>query len=239
MYERLKALLLPVLRVPAGAPEPPPGHGPGEFLRTFRAAPAYLSYRLLHWWVYAAFWAFGVAVLSVFVLTTLEWWGLLVVPVLVAFAAAKAAVLYVTTRLDYEMRWYILTERSLRLREGVWVVRELTLTFANVQNIHVLQGPVERLFGFSNILLETAGGGSGAKEKRLADPHRALLRGIDNPAEVRDLILRLLRRYRTAGLGDEGEQRVTEAAEGFPLPLLAEVRDEARALRAALTGSRE
>jgi hypothetical protein len=92
--------------------------------------------------------------------------------------------------------------RDKWLRQGVWTIRELTLTFANVQNVHVLQGPVERIFGFSNVMLETAGGGSGQNEQRLVDPHRAVLRGIENPAEVRDLILNLLRRYKTAGLGD-------------------------------------
>jgi membrane protein YdbS with pleckstrin-like domain len=242
MYEVLKSILLPILKVPSGPPAPPPGHADGEFLKTFRAAPAYLNYRLFFWSIYAVAWSLGVLVAMVFLLFALGGWGVPLVILLVAFAVVKAGVLYVTTRLDYEMRWYILTERSLRLREGVWTIRELTLTFANVQNVHVLQGPVERIFGFSNIMLETAGGGSGQKEQRLVDPHRALLKGIENPSEVRDLILNLLRRYKTAGLGDKEDKIVHHAASGSrlgtaSLGLLGEIRDAARGLRQSLVES--
>jgi membrane protein YdbS with pleckstrin-like domain len=236
MYEILKSVLLPLLKVPSGPPTPPPGHADAEFLKTFRACPAYLNYRLFYWSLYAVAWSLGVLVAAVFLLIALGAWGVPLVILLLAFAVLKAGVLYVTTRLDYEMRWYILTERSLRLREGVWTIRELTLTFANVQNVHVLQGPVERIFGFSNIMLETAGGGSGQKEQRLVDPHRALLRGIENPVEVRDLVLSLLRRYKTAGLGDKEDSIVHHAANGSQLgtasrQLLSEIRDAARSLR--------
>jgi uncharacterized membrane protein YdbT with pleckstrin-like domain len=164
---------------------------------------------------------------------------LLAVPLIVA-AVVKTAMFYVTARLDYEMRWYVLTERSLRVREGVWIVRELTLTFANVQNVHVLQGPLQRLFGFSDILVETAGGGSGQKEQKLVDSHRAVLRGITDPAEVRDLILKLVRRYRSAGLGDRDEAQAAaggkRAAVGaLSRELLVEIRDAARSVRQAVT----
>lgn len=240
MVELLKAVLLPLLKLPARPPEPPTGHHPGEFLKTFRAAPAYLHYRLLGWWIYAFFWMFGVLGVTVALLVGLGGWGVLLALPLLGFAVSKAAVLYVTTRLDYEMRWYILTERSLRVREGTWIMRELTLTYANVQNVHVLQGPIERLFGFANVMVETAGGGGGQKEQRLHDPHKAVLRGLDNPAEVRDLILKLLRRYRTAGLGDHEERFAGHAASTVSRPLsrelLAEVRDAARTLREAAKG---
>jgi membrane protein YdbS with pleckstrin-like domain len=242
MYEILKGILLPLLKVPSGPPAAPPGHADGEFLKTFRASPAYLNYRLFYWSLYAVAWSLGVLVAAVFLLIALGGWGVPLVILVVAFAVLKAGVLYVTTRLDYEMRWYILTERSLRLREGVWTIRELTLTFANVQNVHVLQGPVERIFGFSNIMLETAGGGSGQKEQRLVDPHRAVLRGIENPTEVRELILSLLRRYKTAGLGDKEDRIIGHDVNGSrlgtaSLELLTEIRDAARLLRQTVAES--
>ena len=239
MYEILKSVLLPLLKVPSGPPAPPPGHADGEFLKTFRASPAYLNYRLFYWSLYAVVWGLGVMVAAVFLLLAMGGWGVPLVILVVAFGVVKAGVLYVTTRLDYEMRWYILTERSLRLREGVWTIRELTLTFANVQNVHVLQGPVERIFGFSNIMLETAGGGAGQKEQRLVDPHRAVLKGIENPTEVRELILNLLRHYKTAGLGDHEDVLVgRDARDGgsgtASIELFSEIRDAARSLRQTL-----
>ena len=36
-------------------------------------------------------------------------------------------------RLDYELRWYVVTDRAARLREGILVLTEMTFTLVNVQ----------------------------------------------------------------------------------------------------------
>ena len=75
MYELLKSVLLPLLKVPSGSPAPPLGHGDGEFLKTFRASPAYLNYKLFYWSLYAVAWSLGVIVAAVFLLISLGSWG--------------------------------------------------------------------------------------------------------------------------------------------------------------------
>ena len=50
-------------------------------------------------------------------------------------------------KLDFEKRWYVVTDRSLRVREGIAFVREATVTFAKIQNISMSQGPVQRALG--------------------------------------------------------------------------------------------
>jgi membrane protein YdbS with pleckstrin-like domain len=239
MYDALKAVLLPVLKLPTTPPDPPTGHAPGEFLKTIQAAPNYLHYRIFQWVLGVSILVIAELIGIVVALVTFPLGGLILAVPLVLIGVVKAALFYVTARLDYEMRWYVLTERSLRVREGIWIVRELTLTFANVQNVQVLQGPVQRFFGFSDVLVETAGGGSKQKENKLVDSHRAVLRGITNPAEVRDLILNLVRRYRTAGLGDHEETRLGAKGKGTGVDniskeLLVEIRDAARSLRDAV-----
>ena len=67
---------------------------------------------------------------------------------------------YVIRRLDYEMRWYLVTDRSLRLRHGVWNVTESTMSFANVQQVMMTRGPVQRLLGLADVKVQSAGGGS-------------------------------------------------------------------------------
>jgi uncharacterized membrane protein YdbT with pleckstrin-like domain len=162
----------------------------------------------------------------------------LVIPLLL-FATYKAAVLYTVARLDYEMRWYVVTDRSLLIRQGVWIVREITLTFANAQNVHVRQGPVERLFGFSNVEVDTAGGG--AKKGEQGDQaHRAVLRGLDNPQQVRTLILELLRHQRTAGLGDPDDHPRNAqplVPSSFNPALLGEILLETKRLRQSIQRS--
>jgi hypothetical protein len=153
----------------------------------------------------------------------------------VVVASIKAAILYVVTRLDYEMRWYVLTDRSLLIRQGVWIVREITLTFANAQNVRVTQGPLQRIFGFSNVEVDTAGGGSRRREDQKGlefDPHRPVLRGLEKPGEVRTLIVELIRRGRSAGLGDPDE--APESAGEGGTQLLGEILAEAKLLRSAL-----
>ncbi len=62
-------------------------------------------------------------------------------------------------RLNFEKRWYIVTDRSLRVREGILNVREMTVTFANIQNISISHGPVQRAIGIAELRVDTAGGG--------------------------------------------------------------------------------
>ena len=61
-------------------------------------------------------------------------------------------------RLDYELRWYIVTDRAARLREGIVTLKEMTFTLANVQDIRLRQGPLQRLLGLADVELRTAGG---------------------------------------------------------------------------------
>jgi uncharacterized membrane protein YdbT with pleckstrin-like domain len=142
------------------------------------------------------------------------------------------------------MRWYKVTDRSLRIRAGVWNVHEMTMTFANVQNITISQGPLERLFGISDVKVDTAGGGGSSGSHGNAEGlnlHVATFRGVDNPEEIRDLMLQRLRRLRDAGLGDLDDAPGLKGAPVYDpafgttetLLVLAAFRDEARALRRA------
>jgi uncharacterized membrane protein YdbT with pleckstrin-like domain len=143
---------------------------------------------------------------------------------------------FAAVRLDWEMRWYVTTDRSLRIREGIVTVREMTLTFGNVQNVSVRQGPLQRLLGLADVVVETAGGGgSRSSDAHEAGPslHEGYLRGVDDAEAVRDLILERLRRLKDAGLGDP-EDPAVEATAGDDLAAAREVLDEVRALRRAL-----
>jgi uncharacterized membrane protein YdbT with pleckstrin-like domain len=135
------------------------------------------------------------------------------------------------------MRYYIVTDRSLRIRQGALTIQESTYTFANVQNLTIRQGPVERLFGISNLHVETAGGAAASQSEEPGGfHHHGVLAGIDNAPEVRDRILTLLRAYRDAGLGDREDR--PKAAQGRPeaprLERLQEILTELRALKGAL-----
>jgi uncharacterized membrane protein YdbT with pleckstrin-like domain len=140
-------------------------------------------------------------------------------------------------RLDYEKRWYVVTDRSLRVREGVVIVREMTITFANVQNLSISQGPIQRALGLADLVVETAGGGAvRGKHQPGLNLHTASFRGVDNAQEVKDLIQQRLRALKDSGLGDHEESGAGQAhmTTNGVLEALRAVYDEARRLRLAV-----
>ena len=214
MHEKLKAIVLRLLKVP---PEPQvPAGSPGS-LKVFRAAPNFYKLKLFLWLLRQVSGLIGVIVFLIFwhsmlgkkaptgvnlVIEVSELIGVVAFFVQIPFT-------YMLVRLDYEMRWYVVTDRSLRIRTGVWNVREATLTFANIQQITVLQGPLQRLLGIYDLEVTTAGGGSGGgHHSQMAQGdsmHRGFFHGIDNAPEVRAMMLERLRHLRDTGLGDPDE----------------------------------
>ena len=99
--------------------------------------------------------------------------------------------------MNYELRWYVVTDRCLRVSGGILNVHEITTTFANIQEVRLSSGPLQKLLGLADVEVHSAGGGSG---KGSSDSHVARLEGVDNAPEIRDFILVRLRQYRDSGL---------------------------------------
>lgn len=253
--DRLRARVARWLRVP---PPPEAPAGSPASVRRFRAAPGFYRYRLLSWGLKQAGAAWGLVVGLTFVrFVPPDWafapWVFLAEAVGVAAYAAQLPFTLFLVGLDYRNRWYLVTDRSLRIREGVLRVREQTMSFANVQNLAIEQGPLQRLFGIADLRVRTAGGGGrseGHEGTEHKDLHLGFFRGVDDAEGIRDLILARLRRLAGAGLGDPDEPAEApgpwaEAVrpDGGPgvgePPALAAAREllaEAAALRQALPG---
>jgi membrane protein YdbS with pleckstrin-like domain len=237
-------LLRPILRLP---PPPDPPSGCESAARVFRAAPNYLKLLYLKWVIQGG-WALILALVAPVALMaggpreksqsilnlSLTGEGYLVVFFL-GFVLIGAFFRLLTIGLEYENRWYVVSDRSLRIREGVVIVREKTVTFANIQDLSVTQGPLQRMLGLSDLRVTTAGGGAVVKgQQSAASLHETWFRGIDNAEEIKDLIQRRQREIRDSGLGDGDD--ASEASEQPPRPIktvLAEVLDAARGLRQA------
>ena len=147
----------------------------------------------------------------------------------------QLAVTYAALRLDYEMRWYVVTDRSLRIRTGLWKVQELTMSFANLQQVVLSQGPVQRLLGIADVRVQSAGGGGASEHShhpKGESLHTGYFHGVDNAPEVRDLILARLRHFRETGLGDPDEVRHAMLLPASPPPA-SDIRHEADAVLAA------
>ncbi len=301
MLERVRALVLRLLRVPA---EPQPPAGDPASVRVFRAAPNYFRVRLALWalrqvlallgivfWLVAvgygrAQWQAQQAAAAAAPATTnapvlepvtlatnapaagrrnrkrpakspaqyagevakkLPGWALPLFVVLevlaILFFFVQAVFTYVVLRLDYEQRWYVVTDRSLRIRSGVWSVWEMTMSFANLQQVVVTQGPLQRWLGLADLRVESAGGGGSAHSEMQGQKrslHVGFFHGVGNAEEIRDLILARLRDFRQSGLGDPEERNpstpppTVASAAGDSVAAARELLAAARDLRSAL-----
>jgi uncharacterized membrane protein YdbT with pleckstrin-like domain len=214
MYKRFRDWCSEVLRIP-GDPEPPPGDEASA--RLFRAAPNFYKYLIFLWAIRTL--ALVAVILPAEIMpfaTAFNWerklrgvaFMALTLP-LVIFSVALVWRIFALAlvRLDFEKRWYLVTDRSLRVREGIVKVREMTITFANIQNTSVSQGPIQRLLGIADLRVDTAGGGPSRskKEERGENLHTVRFRGVDNAHEIRELITARLRQLKDSGLGDHDE----------------------------------
>lgn len=243
MYSSFRQLCEEVLRIPR-EPQPPPGDEAKT--RIFLAAPNYYKYLLVLWALKMA----G---------TVLVFLVLFIGPgIAMVRGAEKAAVIFLIleafafilaiiggliglamVRLDFEKRWYLVTDRSLRVREGILQMREATVTFANIQNISISQGPIQRLLGIADLRVDTAGGGGavGAHGQHgMTNLHTVKFRGVNNANEIKELMQQRLRQLKDSGLGDHDDHHAVQpevVVSANLLGALREVHVEAQALRAS------
>lgn len=153
--------------------------------------------------------------------------------------------------LRWRLHWYLVGEEMLRIREGLWLVREQTFTLSKIQNMTVHQNLIQRWLGIGDLEIHTAGGAGKAKgdDENEAQLHVGWFRGLDDPWALRDELRRRLGRYAGAGLGDHDDDPIErEDGRGGVAPIalgpsageasalastLDELRREARALRSA------
>lgn len=237
MYESIKSVLLDLLKAPHEPPDAPRGtHGS---LQIFRASAQFLQYQYIILMISMGVLGFIFAVIGVTVLVNEAVIGMLLMLLFAIVWTVLTVIGYITIRLEYDLRYYILTDRSLRIRKGVWSILEQTLTYANVQNIQVQQGPLERILGISNLSVETAGGGGASVDPKHGgggvNYHRAVLRGLDNAEEVKKQMMQYLRTLpHYSGLGDPDEH--ASKTRGFSAAEIAMLREILNELRARNTG---
>ncbi len=214
MPRGLKRLLLWLFQVEE-RPEPPPGSP--ESLRVFRASPRFFRYSVLKWAIGQMFALVGL-VGSAIGLGFVEffedhaagaalWFRFTetLAPLLIVLFVVQFLTSFSVLRLGYEMRWYMVSDRALRIRYGIYSLREQTMTVVNIQNMAVKRGPLQRLFGIADLEVRTASGG-GSDDDDEDSLNRGLLQGLDNAEEVRNLLLASLRQSRDAGLGDPDDR---------------------------------
>jgi membrane protein YdbS with pleckstrin-like domain len=234
-FSALEHRVLAFLAVPS-APESP--EGSPQSIRIFRAGDNYYAWLVLTWAAASVIVFLGLMTVSVIIALLARqatargqavWFAVLAVAWLVF--AVVAGLTFLARRLNFRLRWYIVTDRSLRIRRGVFAVEELTMTYRNIQEIRVTAGPLQHALGIATVEVHAAGGGGDAKHG--GGGHVGRLEGLSNANEIRDLMVERLRQYRDAGLGDTPHAELAQDAS--ELAAARRMLEEARALRLSLT----
>ncbi len=140
---------------------------------------------------------------------------------------------FVPSFFKYENLKYRFDGEVITMGWGLLWRREIFLTYARIQDIHLSRGIIERWLGLATINIQTAAGSSSSEMSIV---------GLGVFEQVRDF---LYLRMRGARFGEDGEDAEPEATTGPPAEtgdtaaaLLTEIRDELRAVRERL-GTRE
>lgn len=229
----LERLLLGLLLVP---PAPAAPEGDPRSIQIFNAGRNYYIWCLIMWAGSVLVGLMAVVPMTLALIQLLSRASRLGQTALIALMvlvwtvlASVALVTLLSRRLNYGLRWYIVTDRSLRIRSGILSIDELTMTYGNIQEIRVTSGPLQLLLGLADVEVHAAGGGARSDGKP-GGGHVGRFSGVANANEIRDLILDRLRHYRDAGLGDTPHTTAAHATSS-ELDAARQLLDEAKALR--------
>lgn len=105
-----------------------------------------------------------------------RWVGLLLV---VGGFLTQAAFSFLALWAERHTTWYVISDQGVQLQHGVWTTHETSLRFANIQQVSLRQGVLQRLIGLADVVVSTAGG------RRSADDDEDAKR--KNQGQLRDL----------------------------------------------------
>ena len=134
----------------------------------------------------------------------------------------------------YTLR-YRFDEEGIHMRVGILFRREVNLTYARIQDIHLRSNFIQRWFGLANVQIQTASGSAGAE---------LVIEGFKGFEAIRDFLYTRMRGYQaqphsasaarstSATIGTAAAPLANENAE--MVSLLLSIRDELKRTREAL-----
>jgi uncharacterized membrane protein YdbT with pleckstrin-like domain len=123
----------------------------------------------------------------------------------------------------YETMRYRFDAEGVHMRWGILFHRQINLTYARIQDIHLTSGFIQRWLGLADIRIQTASGSAGAE---------MTIEGLLEFEAVRDFLYARMRGARKPGGAVVSQPATLEASEA--VDLLRQAVDELRAARMAL-----
>jgi|ERR1041385_2071344 putative membrane protein len=142
----------------------------------------------------------------------------------------------------YHTLRYRFDDEGIHMKVGILFRREVNLTYARIQDIHLRSGILQRWLGLGNVQIQTASGSSGPE---------LVIEGFKEFEAIRDFLYTRMRGYQTTPAGSSSgppkiQGRPTPAGAGMPVSagqdeaigLLLAIRDELKRTRELLEAGR-
>ncbi len=125
----------------------------------------------------------------------------------------------------YHTMHYDFDDEGISMRWGILFRREITLTYARIQDIHLTSNLIERWMGLARIQIQTASASSNAE---------MTIEGLHEFEMLRDYLYTKMRGVKHSGSPAAGVSEGSGAPRGDVAAALREVASELRAVREAL-----
>src|SRR4051812_23459765 len=137
----------------------------------------------------------------------------------------------------YHTLRYRFDEEGIHMRVGILFRREINLTYARIQDIHLRSGIIQRWLGLANVQIQTASGSSGPE---------LVIEGFKEFEMIRDFLYTRMRGYQThsgstqsldgppPSQNSPASAEITQQPDAEAVSLLLSIRDELRQTRELL-----
>ncbi|MBA3686056.1 MAG: PH domain-containing protein [Planctomycetes bacterium] len=126
----------------------------------------------------------------------------------------------------YQTMRFRFDEQGIHMRWGLLFRRQVNLTYARIQDIHLTSGLIQRWLGLADIQVQTASGSAGAE---------MTIEGLLQFEAIREFLYARMRGYADTAAGARDRSRPGVADDGAcATALLREAVDELRATRVCL-----
>jgi putative membrane protein len=121
----------------------------------------------------------------------------------------------------YHTLHYKFDNEGITMRWGILFRKEIHLTYARIQDIHLVSGVIQRWLGLGNIQIQTASGSSAAE---------MVIEGLTEYEELRNFIYAKMRGYKE-GESDETSETAVDNSSDEVLELLQRILQEMKLSR--------
>ena len=157
-------------------------------------------------------------------------WTLYVIRAVLSGPGILIALPYLYFR--YHTLRYTFDEEGIHMRVGILFRREVNLTYARIQDIHLRSGLLQRWLGLADIQIQTASGSADAE---------LVIEGFKEFEAIRDFLYTRMRGYHapaaTGELATLGAQNAGTNVNAEMISLLRTIRDELKQTRELLKQS--